>query len=104
MFRKIVLLLMLGVSSAFSMSVTELQNISKDELGCIKSLGVKRVESIVLYRSTHTLNSLDDLLNIKGIGKAVLKNIREDREKKVCTSFSNGMKKRENKKKKIKAE
>ena len=86
------------------MSVSTLQTIKREKLGCIKGLGVKRVEAIIHYRKNHHLNRLEELLNIQGIGKVLLKNIREDKEKKVCTNFDRLSKRRENRKKDIKAE
>ena len=105
MFRKIVIGLMLCSSFSLAMSVGMVQTIEKEKLGCIKGLGVKRVEAIVSYRKSHELSSLEELLNVKGIGKGILKNIKEDKEKKVCTNFNlSKKKKRENRKKDIKAE
>jgi hypothetical protein len=105
MFRKIVLGLMLLSSFSFAMSASTVQTISKEKLGCIKGLGVKRVKAIVIYRKNNTIESLDELLSVKGIGKAILKNIKEDKEKKVCTRFDKKDKEKvENRKKDIKAE
>ncbi len=98
MFRKLILTIILLSSFSFSMSGAMVEKASKDSLGCIKGLGVKRVESIVIFRKSHSINTLEDLLEIKGIGKGVVKNIRNDIKKKVCTSFS----KKSTSKKKIK--
>jgi len=87
------------------MSATMVQTISKDKLGCIKGLGVKRVQAITEYRKTHTIDSLEALLNVKGIEKGILNNIKEDKQKKVCTNFNQEKKQnRENRKKNITAE
>jgi hypothetical protein len=105
MFRKIVLVWMTCSSLSVAMSVATVQTVKKEKLGCIKGLGVKRVEAIVRYRKTHTLESLDELLNVKGIGKGILENLKEDKKKKVCTPFNLKKKeKAEHKKKDIKAE
>jgi len=105
MFSKVVIGLMVIGSFAWSMSASMLQTVSKNELGCIKGLGVKRVKAIEEYRKNNQLNRLDELLNIKGIGKVILKNIEEDRKKKSCTNFDHvDKKKKESKKKDIKAE
>jgi len=98
MFSKIILVLMLSLSFSWAMSANMVQTISKEELGCIKGLGIKRVNLIIGFRKTHKINSLDELLDIKGIGKATVRNIKEDREKKVCTNFnkSTGNKKKKN--------
>ena len=104
MFKKIVLTLLVVSSLSFAMSASTVQTVSKNKLGCIKGLGVKRVNAIVGYRKSHNLNALEELLNIKGIGKAILRNIKEDKEKKVCTHFDKEDVKKENKKKEISAE
>ena len=104
MFKKIVLALVVGSSLSFAMSASMVQSAEKNKLGCIKGLGVKRVNAIVLYRKNHTIQSLDELLNVKGIGKAILRNIKEDKEKKICTRFSEKDVKKERKKKEISAE
>ena len=105
MFRKIMLVTILSLSFSWAMSASKLQTISKDNLGCIKGLGIKRVDLIISFRRSHTITSLDELLEIKGIGKGVLKNIKEDREKKVCTNFNKSRAKKSKKKKKnIRAE
>jgi competence ComEA-like helix-hairpin-helix protein len=70
------------------MSVSLLQTISPEKLGCIQGLGEKRLQAIITYRNKHQLNSLEDLLNVKGIGKSTLKNIREYKTKKKCTTFN----------------
>ena len=105
MFRKISLILILCSSFSLGMSADAVQTASKYTLGCIKGLGVKRVEAIVLYRKSHKIETLEELLNVKGIGQKILNNIKEDKEKKVCTNFNNPQKKKlEKKKKDIKAE
>ena len=105
MFGKIVLVLIVGSSFSWTMSASTVQTVSKEKLGCIKGLGVKRVNALIVYRKNNTINSLDELLNVKGIGKATLKNIKEDKQKKVCTQLSEPReKKSENKKKEITAE
>lgn len=105
MFSKIVLVLMLSSSLIFAMSASVVQTIAKEELACIKGLGLKRVNLIVSYRTKHKINTLEELLSIKGIGKAIVENIRNDKEKKVCTNMHPMVKKKtQGKKKNIKAE
>jgi len=75
-------------SLSWSMSVSMLQTISPEKLGCIKGLGEKRLHSIIVYREKNHLKSLEELLNVKGIGQATLKNIREYKTKKRCTTLN----------------
>ena len=104
MFKKIVITSAIFTIASSAMSVSTLQDAPKNQLGCIKGLGKKRVESIVSYRSTHTIDSLNELLNIRGIGKAILKNIKTDIKKKKCTTFNQEEKEKKSRKKNIKAE
>ena len=83
MFSKIILALILSSSLIFAMSASVVQTIAKEELACIKGLGLKRVNLIVSYRNKHKINSLEELLSVKGIGKVILQNIKNDKEKKV---------------------
>ena len=97
MFRKLILVLLLASTSLFSMSASMVQRVEKEELGCIKGIGIKRVQLIVEFRKNNTISSLDELLEIKGIGKGIIKNIRDDIQKKVCTKFTkSGSKKKQN--------
>jgi hypothetical protein len=58
----------------------------------------------VSYRTRNKINTLEELLTIKGIGKTILQNIRNDKEKKVCTNMYPTLKKKtQAKKKNIKA-
>ena len=79
---KIVLLIV--PLSLFSMSVNQVNEVSKSGLGCIKGVGDKRFQRIIEYKKSHSIKAIDDLLNIKGVGKGVIKNIREDVIKKSC--------------------
>ena len=84
MIRILLLSLILSSSLLFSLSLTQVKEASSSELGCIKGIGVKKLQNITDYQKTKTLNTLDDLLNVKGIGKGILKNIKEDKIKKSC--------------------
>jgi hypothetical protein len=82
---KIIFLILILNLTLFGMSATKLQNIDKETLGCIKGIGEKRLGSILEYRKEHKLIKLDDLLNISGIGKKIISNIKNDIKKKSCT-------------------
>ena len=99
MFSKIVLTVVFLSSLSWTMSASMVQKASKSELGCIKGLGKKRVEALIRYRQHEQLSSLDELLKVKGIGKATIKNIKNDVKKRVCTTFNESSKKKKNKKK-----
>ena len=81
---KITLSTVIISSFLLSMSVSQVNEASKNGLGCIKGIGDKRLQRVIEYKKEHSINSIADLLNIKGIGKGILKNIREDILKKSC--------------------
>ena len=79
--RKILVLLALSISFLAAINV---QKASKDELMCIKGIGAKKAASILKYRKSHKLKSADDLLEIKGFGKALVKNVKNDVKSVAC--------------------
>ena len=84
MLKTIIIPLILSSSLLFPMSIEQVKEGSTKELGCIKGVGQKRLSNIINYEKENTLKSMDDLLNVKGIGKGILKNIKEDIQKKSC--------------------
>ena len=74
--RKIVALLMLGVS--FMLAALNLQTATKEELMGIKGIGDKKAEQILEYRKTNKINSPEDLKNIKGFGDSIVSNIEKE--------------------------
>ena len=74
---------MLAVMLSFA-SALNVQKASKDELMCIKGIGDKKAAAIMKYRKSHKLKSAQDLLEIKGFGKALVKNIEKDVKSVAC--------------------
>lgn len=105
MWFRVLGLLMVSLSFGVSMGANDVEQASKEELGCIKNLGKKRVEAIVAYRDKNELESVDELKRIKGIGEKTIENIKEGKKKKVCTSFTKpSAKEKKGRRKEIKAE
>lgn len=77
------ILVMLAVMLSFA-SALNVQKASKDELICIKGIGDKKAAAIMKYRKSHKLKSAQDLLEIKGFGKALVKNIEKDVKSVAC--------------------
>jgi len=77
------ILFMLVVTLSF-LSALNVQNASKDELMCIKGIGEKKASAIMKYRKSHKLKSAQDLLEIKGFGKALVKNVEKDIKSVAC--------------------
>jgi len=107
MIRNILFSLLLGSSLLFPLSLTQVQHPSSKELGCIKGIGVKKFQNIINYEKKNKVESIDDLLNIRGIGKVILNNIKENKIKKACLNPKKQkpkVKKNQRKKKEIGAE
>ena len=85
MFKKIVIPLIFSSSLLFSISLEQVKEASTKELGCIKGIGQKRLSNIISYNKENSLKNIEDLLNVKGIGKGILKNIKEDIQKIMST-------------------
>ncbi len=90
---------LLSSISLLAMPISRIQTVDKKVLGCIKGIGEKRLNNILIYRKEHKLENKSDLLNISGIGKGILKNIEQDIKKKSClVDKQNSLPKKENKK------
>ena len=73
--------MVISISFLFSINV---QTASKDELMCIKGIGDKKATAIIKYRKSTKLKSADDLLEIKGFGKALVSNVKNDTKSVAC--------------------
>jgi competence protein ComEA len=81
--KKILFFMTLSVSFLFS--AINLQTASKNELMCIKGIGVKKAEAIILYRKSNKLNSPADLLKIKGFGKGLIEKVKKGEKTAKCS-------------------
>jgi competence protein ComEA len=79
--KKILLMMVLTASFLTAINV---QKASKDELMCIKGIGEKKASAIMKYRKSHKLKSAEDLLEIKGFGKVLVKNVQKDIKSVSC--------------------
>jgi len=79
--KKVLVTLLLMFSFASALNV---QTASKDELMCIKGIGEKKASAIMKYRKSHKLKSSQDLLEIKGFGKALVQNVKKDTKSVAC--------------------
>lgn len=66
------------------LSALNAQKASKDELMCIKGIGEKKAAAVLKYRQKNKITSAQDLLNIKGFGKALVKNVEKDIKSVAC--------------------
>ena len=80
--KRAVALFVLATTLSFSMSIKEVNKASKDELIQIKGVGEKKADAIIQYRKKSSFKSFEDLENVKGVGPALAKNIKNDVHKK----------------------
>jgi len=79
------ILFFMALSISFLFSAVNLQSASKDELMCIKGIGPKKAEAIIKYRKANKLKTADDLLNIKGFGKALVAKVKKGEKTLKCS-------------------
>jgi len=76
MFKKVITgFLVLATSTLFGMSLNQLNSASKVELMEINGIGEKKAAAIIKARK---FNSFDDVLKVKGVGKKLVSNIKND--------------------------
>ncbi|MEA3456905.1 MAG: DUF655 domain-containing protein [Campylobacterota bacterium] len=79
MFKKALgLVLVFGVTMAFGMTIKEVNKASKEELVQIKGIGDAKADAIIKARKESKFKSFDDLEKVKGVGPALVGNIKDD--------------------------
>lgn len=76
--KKVLVLLLLSVSFLFA--AVDLQTATKKELMSVKGIGSKKADAILKYRKSNSINSADDLKNIRGFGPKIISNVKEDKK------------------------
>lgn len=79
--KKILFFMVISISFLFSINV---QTASKDELMCIKGIGDKKADAILTYRKSTKLKSAEDLAEIKGFGKVLVSNVKNNIKSVAC--------------------
>ena len=74
----------MALSVSLLFSAINVQTASKDELMCIKGIGDKKADAIIKYRKSNKLKSADDLINIKGLGKVIIQNVKNNVKSVAC--------------------
>ncbi len=75
--KKILLVLSFLVVSLFAK--IDINTASIEEFAMIKGIGLKKAEAIVKYRKEHgKFKNIDELMKVKGIGKAIVENVKND--------------------------
>ena len=88
--------LVLGMMGLSAMSLKELNHADKNTLMQIKGIGAAKAEAIIKARGKKGFKTLEDVLNVNGVGKALLSNITHDVGNKK-SSVKNEAKKTDNK-------
>lgn len=68
----------LVLSCAFLFASIDLNSATKDELMQIKGIGAKKAEMIIDFRKKQKINKVEDLMGLKGFGKGLIENIKND--------------------------
>lgn len=74
----------MALSVSFLFSAMNLQTASKKDLMCIKGIGDKKADAIILYRKKNKLKSADDLIELKGFGKGVIEAVKKGTKTVKC--------------------
>ncbi|NCD01369.1 DNA-binding protein [bacterium] len=76
---KFIIFIMLFVISLWAK--VDLNSASLDELSSLKGIGEKKAQAIIDYRiNKGKFKSVDDLVNVKGIGVKILDNLKAEIE------------------------
>ena len=76
--RVVVFLMFFIFSASISTAKVNINTAEKNELMTLKGLGEKRVEEIIKRRSEKPFGSLEELLEIKGIGNKFIENNKDN--------------------------
>ncbi len=76
--KKILFTLLLATVSAFALDIN---TATAEEFVKVKGIGAKKAERIIAYRDEHgKFQSVDELKNVKGIGKRIVEIIKQEQE------------------------
>ena len=94
------LLLVMLLLSSYLFGAMNVQTASKAELMTISGIGEKKADAIIKYRKKHRLKSANDLLNVPGIGKNIVNNVKKGikSKKSKVSSVGKEMRKKSSKK------
>jgi len=78
--KKVVAALAALVTGVQLLAGVNLNTASAEELATLKGIGPATAQKIIEYRSEHKFNSIEDVMNVKGIGEKTFVKIKDDLE------------------------
>ncbi|HFU76964.1 MAG TPA: helix-hairpin-helix domain-containing protein [Epsilonproteobacteria bacterium] len=79
---KFLVLVMMSVT--FLLAVVDINTANVKELSTLAGVGTSKAKAIIEYRKDHCFKSVDDFVNVKGIGKKTVEKNRKDLKVSVC--------------------
>jgi competence protein ComEA len=79
---KFFVLVMMSVT--FLLAAVDINTAGVKELSTLAGVGASKAKAIVEYRKDHCFKSVDELANVKGIGKKTVEKNRKDLKVSIC--------------------
>jgi len=79
--RYLVLVLM---AVSFVFGSVDINSANEQELSTLKGIGNKKAEAIIAYRKAHCFKKVDEIVDVKGIGKKFLEKNKKNLEVGSC--------------------
>jgi len=79
---KYLVLVMIMVGALYAS--VDINSASVKELASLHGIGTKKAEAIVTYRKKHCFKSVDEIVNVKGIGTKFLQKNKKDLKAGAC--------------------
>jgi len=76
--KKTLLGIVLGLMMSVQLFAVNLNTASAEELSELKGIGSSTASKIIKYRQEHKFTSVEDLMNVKGIGQKKFDSIKKE--------------------------
>lgn len=71
-------LVLLVFCSGLLFSSVDINTANADELSSLNGIGTSKAKAIISYRQSHCFKSIDELVNVKGIGSKTIEKNKSD--------------------------